>query len=187
MAKNLPGDQTAPADEDTPVGKGRPTPTRKEREAALRQPLVPKDRRLAAKQNRAKLNAERERARVGMANGEEKYLTARDKGPQRRYARDFVDARFSVGEILMPVLVLVILTWFFPIVAEYALYSVWVVVLIVIADSIVLGFQLKRRLIEKFGADRLERGVRVYAAMRAAQMRFMRVPKPQVKRGEYPS
>ena len=54
----------------------------------------------------------RERARIGMANGEEKYLVARDRGPQRRYIRDFVDARFSVGEIMIPIMFVVIILTF---------------------------------------------------------------------------
>ena len=33
----------------------------------------------------------------------------------------------------------------------------------------------------------MERGLGWYAAMRSLQMRFMRLPKPQVKRGEYPA
>jgi hypothetical protein len=38
----------------------------------------------------------------------------------------------------------------------------------------------------KFGAGKAEK-VRWYAAMRALQLRVMRLPKPQVKRGRYPS
>jgi hypothetical protein len=100
--------------------------------------------------------------------------------------RDFVDARFSAGEILMPTLVLVILTWFVPQIADYAFLGFWAIFLFVVADCIVLGFQVTRRLAAKFGKDKVER-VRWYAAMRAIQMRFLRLPKPQVKRGEYPS
>jgi hypothetical protein len=169
-----------------PATKGRATPTRKEREAARRRPLVPKDRRLAAKQNRASLASERDKARVGMANGDERYLPARDKGPQKRYVRDFVDARFSAGEILMPMLVLVILTWFFPTIADYAFLAFWAIFLGVIADCVFLNFQLRRRLAQKFGAGKVEK-VAWYASMRAIQMRFLRLPKPQVKRGQYPA
>jgi NAD(P)-dependent dehydrogenase (short-subunit alcohol dehydrogenase family) len=35
--------------------------------------------------------------------------------------------------------------------------------------------------------DKLERGIGWYTATRAFQMRFMRLPKPQVKRGQYPA
>jgi hypothetical protein len=43
-----------------------------------------------------------------------------------------------------------------------------------------------RRVGAKFGASKVERGLRWYAAMRALQLRMIRLPKPQVKRGQYP-
>lgn len=192
MARASKSDSSASVEPEQPVvGKGAPTPTRKEREAARRRPLVPKDRRLAAKQNRQQLATEREKARIGLANGEERYLPLRDKGPQKRYTRDFVDARFSAGEILMPSLILVILTWFFaPMVPEldvYAMLFFWAVFLIVLADCFVLSWQLRRRLAAKFGGKEKVEKVSWYASMRAVQMRVLRLPKPQVKRGDYPA
>jgi hypothetical protein len=172
--------------EAVPATKGHATPTRKEQEAARRRPLVPKDRKLAAQQNRSSLATEREKARVGMAKGDERYLPVRDKGPQKRYTRDFVDARFSAGEILMPVLVIVILTMFFgEAVGFYVQIGFWAIFLFVVADCLVMSFQLRRKLAAKFGKDKVEK-VTWYASMRAVQMRFLRLPKPQVKRGEYP-
>ncbi len=169
--------------------KGRATPTRKEQEAARKQPLVPSDRRLAARQSREQLAEQRDRARVGQARGEEKYLQLRDKGPQKRFVRDFVDARFSLGEALMPILVIVILTYFLP--AQYsaiALIAVWGVIILVVADGLYLGARIRKGLADKFGGkEKVERGVSWYAFMRAIQLRPMRLPKPQVKRGQYPS
>lgn len=177
----------AAADDAVARGKAAPTPTRKEQEAARKRPLVPTDRKLAAKQSRGQLATERERARVGMMNGEEKYLPLRDKGPQKRYVRDYVDARFSVGEILLPMLALVILSYFLPLQYQaYALYAAYALIIIVVGDAILLGFRLTKKLAEKFGADRVEK-VRWYAFMRAIQMRPLRTPKPQVKRGQFPS
>lgn len=123
-----------------------------------------------------------------MANGEERYLPIRDKGPQKKFVRDYVDSRFSAGEVLMPILVLVIATWFLPQpVVEAIFLGFWGLILVVAADCVWLGFQVKKRLSEKFGADKVERGVRWYAAMRAIQMRWLRLPKPQVKFGQRPS
>lgn len=191
MPKNSPTDSSATPETPetaTAAGKGRPTPTREQREAARKRPLVPDDRKAARRESRAKLAEQREIARIGMANGEERYLPFRDRGPQKRYIRDFVDARWNVGEILLPVMFLVILTYFVPVVevAIYALLAVWAVIAIVVIDCVVLGFQLKKRLTAKFGEGRVEK-YRWYSAMRAVQMRPLRLPKPQVKRGQYPA
>ena len=178
-----------PVEDDgaTPATKGRPTPTRKEREAARKRPLIPSDRREAARQSRSQLQSQRERARIGLANGEEKYLPQRDKGPQRRYVRDYVDARFSLGEILLPLLVLTILSYFFESIAPYVLIAVWGVIAILIVEGVIVGFVLRRKLAAKFGEGKVEKGVRWYAFMRMIQMRILRLPKPQVKRGQFPS
>lgn len=169
-------------------GKGAPTPTRREQEAARKRPLVPEDRKEAARQARAKTSEAREKARLGMAAGDDRYLTARDRGPQRRYVRDYVDARFSIGEYLIPVMLLVIVLSFLPGYFQvYGLLALWAFFAIAVIDCFVLGLLVRKRLREKFGESKVERGVRWYAAMRALQLRVMRLPKPQVKRGQFPS
>lgn len=170
------------------TGKGRPTPTRKEREAARKRPLVPNDRKRAREENRQRMAEARERAREGLARGDERYLPQRDRGPQRRYVRDYVDARTSFGEFMIPVMFLVIIATFLPSVdAQFiAIIALWAFFLIAVADSILLANLVKRRLKKKFGHDRIEKGVGWYAGMRALQLRVLRLPKPQVKRGEYP-
>ena len=175
--------------EPTPVGKGHATPTRKEREAAQRRPLVPKDRKLASQQNRANLASEREKARLGMAAGDPRYLPARDQGAQRKFARDWVDAGWHLGEAVMPAMVLVILATFLPIAAlqYYAFVGLWIFILFVIGDMVITSISVKRAVKKKFGADKMEKGLGWYAAMRTVQMRFLRLPKPQVKRGQKPA
>ncbi len=174
--------------EEIASGKGRPTPTRKEREAARKRPLVPNDRKQAARESREKMNAARERARIGMANGEERYLPARDRGPQKRWVRDYVDARWSVGEFLIPVMLLVIVATFIPSTEAqfFSIIALWSYFLVAVLDATVLGWVVRRKLAERFGADRVEK-VRWYAAMRALQLRVLRLPKPQVKRGQFPA
>ena len=168
------------------AGKGRPTPTRKEREAANKRPLVPSDRKEAARLEKARINEERNKARLGLAKGEERYLPARDKGPQRKYVRDFVDARFSMGELMVPLMLVVIVMSLIPSfeVQLISTYVLWAFVLVIIFDSWYVGALIKKRVTEKFGFT--EKGLRWYAAMRSLQMRALRLPKPQVKRREYP-
>lgn len=174
------------SEHDESLGKGRPTPTRKEREEARKQPIVPKDRKLAARTDRAKQASERERARAGIAAGDERYLPARDKGEQRRYVRDYVDARWSVGEFLIPIVVVMLIATVIPVTAiqQWAEAAVWAFFAITIIDVVILGFRLRSRLSAKFGT--VERGVRWYATMRVIQLRMIRLPKPQVARGAFP-
>lgn len=189
MAKTSPNTtDTELIPEIAPTGKGHPTPTRKEKEAARKQPLVSGDRAGARRKAREQSQVQREKARVGMAAGDEKYLPVRDRGPQKRYVRDYVDARFSIGELMIPLMFLVIILTFFPQpeVQVIGIVALWAFFIVAIADSILLGFMVTRRLGAKFGTDRVEK-VRWYAAMRALQLRLMRLPKPQVKRGQYPA
>lgn len=175
--------------EHTPgSAKGRPTPTRKEREAARKRPLVPTDRKEAARLARQQNADARERARAGMAAGDDRYLTARDRGPQRKYVRDYVDARFNIGEFMIPIMLVVIVLTFIPIrdVQVYGIIVLWAFFLVAVIDCVLLAFRVQRRIGRKFGDDRVERGLRWYAAMRALQLRMIRLPKPQVKRGHFP-
>ncbi len=174
---------------ETPaVGKGRATPTRAEQEAARRRPLVAntKEAKAAA---RAELNERRTRAQAGMAAGDERYLPVRDKGPQRRWVRDYVDAGWHPAEFVMAVMVLVIVASLAPAnlaIAYWAYLVMMAYLLIAVGGMILLGLRVKRKVAAKFGKERMEKGLGWYAAMRALQMRFMRLPKPQVKRGQYP-
>ena len=169
-------------------GKGRPTPTRKEKEEARKRPLVSSDRTAARKASREQMAEARERARIGLANGEEKFLPIRDRGPQKRFVRDYVDARFSIGELMIPFMVLLIISSLIPIaeVTMIGFIAIWAFFILAIGDCVILGFLLRRKLAAKFGEDRVEK-IRWYAAMRALQLRVMRLPKPQVKRGQFPA
>ncbi|WP_291038198.1 DUF3043 domain-containing protein [Herbiconiux sp.] len=175
--------------EESPIGKGRATPTRKEREAANARPLVPTDRKEASREYKRRQQEARDKARIGMANGDDRYLPARDKGAQRRYVRDYVDARFNIGEFLIPIMFVVILLTLVPLpeVQSGVMLGLYAFVLIVVGDCVLMGFRLMKKLREKFGADSIERGTRWYATMRALQFRRLRLPKPQVKRGQFPS
>ena len=170
------------------VGKGQATPTRKAQEAARKRPLVPDDRRLAAKQARAKSSEARDRARIGMAAGDDKYMPVRERGPQKRFARDYVDARFNVGEFMIPVMFIVIILTVIPdpLLQTYGIFALWAFFLVAVIDCVILGFILTHKVENKFGKSKADK-VRWYAAMRALQLRPMRLPKPQVKRGQYPN
>ena len=175
--------------EETAVGKGRPTPSRAEQEAARRRPLVAntKEAKAAA---REQLREQRAKAQAGMAAGEERYLPPRDKGPQRRWVRDYIDAGWHLAEWVMAAMVIVIVASLVPdstgTISFYAFVILWGFIIVAVIEMIVLGNLVKSKAKKKFGADRVEKGLGWYAAMRTLQMRFMRLPKPQVKRGQFP-
>jgi hypothetical protein len=140
-----------------------------------------KEARKAAK---ARIAEERAKARAGMMSGDERYLTPRDKGPQRRLARDIVDGRpFTVGEILIPALFIVIITNTIQnnVVEIVGILALWSILFAIVIDSTLIMRKVKRVVEQRHG--NMERGVGWYAASRGFQMRAMRLPKPQVKRG----
>ncbi|PJE94593.1 DUF3043 domain-containing protein [Streptomyces carminius] len=173
---------------DPQAPKGRPTPRRSEAEA-LRRAVVkpPSSRKEAAKRARQVRRAELARQREALAGGDERYLPARDRGPVRRYVRDFVDSKWHMAEFFLPLAVLILVLSMVPSVAvKNASLLMWLgVIVMIVADSLVTGFRLKRQLRERF-PDESRRGAVAYALMRTLQMRRMRLPKPQIARGEAP-
>jgi len=182
--ENITADSTV---DENGAGKGHATPSRKEREAANKRPLVPSDRKEAARMERARMNEQRNKQRIGLAAGDERYLPMRDRGPQKKFARDFVDARYNVGELMVPFMFLVIIMTFIPSlpVQESSFLVLWAFFFIALTDVMILGVQLRKRITAKFGS--VDKGVRWYAGMRSLQMRPLRLPKPQVARRQYPS
>ena len=171
------------------IGKGAPTPTRRAQEAARKRPLVPEDRKASKAAERQVIQDQRQKMRQALDTGDEKFLPLRDKGPQKRFARDFVDARFSLGEFLMfGALVFVLVSLVVPASSDYMIYvlgAFWVMFLAVFVDVFLLSRKLRKRLAEKFGE--VERGTVWYGSMRSLQFRKLRLPKPQVSRGQFPS
>ena len=175
--------------DNKPAGKKGPTPPRKAQEAANRRPLVgdktPEGRKLSKEQQAEA----RRKARVGMMRGEEKYLPVKDRGPQKRFARDLVDSRFTTGEMILPTMFAFLLVtglagknfiW----IQFAALCLMWALFVIVAIDAILIARRTSKAVAAKFGTNNVERGIGWYAAVRSIQLRPMRIPKPQVKRGE---
>ncbi|MFG3658803.1 DUF3043 domain-containing protein [Streptomyces sp. NPDC047706] len=173
---------------DPQAPKGRPTPKRSAAQSQRRSVAnTPTTRKEAARRQREERRAAMERQRKALAGGDERYLPARDKGPVRRFARDFVDSRFNIAEYFLPmaVVILVLSMVRVPALQSIALLLWLVVIVLIVLDSIVTGYRLKQRLAERF-PDENKRGAVAYALMRSLQMRRLRLPKPQVKRGERP-
>lgn len=175
--------QVAKADPSRPQGKGRPTPRRKDAEAANRRPLVVDKKAMNAEQ-KDKVRAERAKARESMLRGEERYLPPRDRGPERRFLRDAVDSRWNIGEILLPIMLVLLALTFMPM--EWARMSAFLAVygLIIFGavDCWLLWRRTKGRFVQEFGHEP-GRGSAWYLVMRSFQMRGSRVPRAFVERG----
>lgn len=179
-------DSKQPRDPQAP--KGRPTPKRSEAQSQRRSVAsTPTNRKEAAKRQREDRRAALAKQREALASGDERYLPARDKGPVRKYARNFVDSRFCVAEFFLPmaVVILVLSMVQIPQLQNIALLLWLFVIVMIVVDSIGIAIRLKKQLNERY-PDESKRGAVAYALMRSLQMRRLRLPKPQVKRGERP-
>jgi Protein of unknown function (DUF3043) len=184
---------TVPAEpQGKPGGKGRPTPSRREAEAARKAALKkPRNRKEATAYRREKMRTERSKMQQAMQTGDDRYLPAADKGPVRRFARDYVDARYSVMEFALPILLLVSLIG-----VVFSRQFLWLaglvnllflaMILLIALDWFLLSAGLKKAVTAKFGPESTK-GIGFYAVRRTMQMRRWRLPKPMVKRGEKPS
>ncbi len=164
-------------------GKGRPTPTRREAEAARRaRAKKPRSRKDRSKAQRAARTTSSKEIRAGLKAGDERYLPKRDRGPVRRFVRDYVDARFSFGEIVIPLMLVTLVLGYSgnPDLAAMGNSILMGTLLVVVLDMVILRFRLKRELGRRFPGE-AQRGATYYAMVRVLQMRFMRLPRAQVK------
>ena len=190
MFRRTKSETTAPVETDatdTKVGgKGRPTPSRKEAEAAAKaRAKVPRTRKEQMAAQRAARGESSTNIRQAMRTGDERYLPARDKGPVRRFIRDFVDSRFSFIELMVPLLIVTMILGYSgnAYLAGVGNTILLGTLLLVVVDIVVMRFRLRRELTRRFPAEPLK-GTTYYAVMRALQMKFMRLPKAQVKIGQ---
>jgi hypothetical protein len=159
----------------------RPTDSRRRAEPP------PSNRREALKVAREKAKEDRAERRAAMMAGDDRYLLARDKGPERALVRDIVDRRMTVG------------TWFFggalvvllgsstamPPIVQVVSNILWAALALgTLLDSLLLGREVRRKVRERFPKTEQRLGsLYLYATMRGLTFRRLRVPKPRVKIG----
>lgn len=123
--------------------------------------------------------------RQAMKTGEERYLPARDRGPVKRFVRDFIDSRLSFIELMVPLLVIsMVLGWTGNVKAiQLGNTLLFTTLLLIIVDGVMLRFRIRRQLAKRFPHES-HKGAVLYGIMRSVQMKFMRLPKAQVKIGQ---
>jgi len=169
----------------TTAGKGKPTPKRSEAERRRRPFTAPGDRKEANRQYRERQRQERIRRQQALQRGESWALPPRDRGPVKALARDYVDSRRRLSEFYMYGLLVMLALLFVrtPVVQSIVPLLVVVAVLIMLVEGIYIGRRIRAIAAERLPGESTQ-GVRMYAAMRALQIRQLRMPKPRVKPGD---
>ncbi|RRC96325.1 DUF3043 domain-containing protein [Schaalia canis] len=193
------GDSTQPT--PTPERgqkKGRPTPTRREAQARHQRPLVPADRKAAKRAAREKRNEAYRREQEALLTGDERYLPPTHRGKVRRFVRDWLDARWSASEFIVPVMLLFLvgitavafanlgedLSRTIALTLSITFYSLFA---LSIVEGIIVWRGLRRRIEQRYPDEDIPRGTWFYAYSRMVMARRWRTPAPQVKRGEFPA
>ena len=117
--------------------------------------------------------------------GDENALPPRDKGPVRKFIRNYVDSRRSIGEFFLPIIVLVLFMTLIPLVyVQFAAIALmYSALLFSVIDGFFLSRRIKREVSQRF-PDAPLKGLGMYGWLRSTQIRRLRAPLPQVKRGE---
>ncbi len=168
---------------DPQAPKGRPTPKRSDAQTQRRKAVnTPTDRKAATKRAREARRIDMAKQREALASGDERYLPARDKGPVRKFVRDYVDSRYRVAEFFLPLAVVILVMSVAGRMQSLSLLLWLVVIVAIVIDSVVTGIRLRGQLRKRF-PDKSTKGALAYGLMRTLQMRRLRLPKPQVSRG----
>ena len=158
--------------------KGRATPKRKDAQAKrVVNSLAPAKNKGERKIQKENSRQQRGQARAAYMRGDENALPNRDRGPIRRFVRDLVDARRSVGEYFLPMLIFVLLVSRFAALQVIAVLLMYFIMLSAIVDWFVLRGKVKREVLAKF-PEASTKGLGMYAWSRSTQLRRLRAPRP---------
>ncbi len=166
--------------------KGRPTPKRKDSQSkrivSSLSPVTTKEEKKRAKANAL---AARQATRTAYLRGDENALPARDRGSARRFVRNYVDSRRSIGEYFLPIIFVVLVLTLIPIAAVQlgSIALMYSVLMVAAIDGVFLSRKIKKLVAEKF-PNEIVRGIGMYAWLRSTQMRRLRAPKPMHKVGD---
>ena len=174
------------AEDINPDKKGKATPKRKDAVAATKvnsitSPVTKADR----SKNRETLRAARAEARAAYMRGDQNALPARDRGPVKKFVRDYIDSRRSLGEYFLPLMVIVLVLTLVPS-AEIRFVAI-IFMYGAMLYSVVYGFfvtkNIKKQVAERF-PEESTKGLGMYGWLRSTQMRRLRAPAPQKKLGD---
>ena len=181
------------------AGKGRPTPKRSAAEASRYRtvtgattsgrgrPAAADPKRRLTPEEKDKARADRSKQLQAMRRGEDWALGARDRGPAKKLARDYVDAHRRPMEFYMYALILLIIALFAgksnTALANYMQIFLLAIIAVIAVDGFLLNRSIKKVVQERL-PNESSRGLAFYAIMRALQLRRFRTPAPRLKPGD---
>ena len=116
-----------------------------------------------------------------------KTMSERDSTPEKLLLRDYIDHRFSLGEILLPsVVVLLALSFLNTVLPGATLITtglMYLFILAVIVDAVLMWRGFKKELAHRYPRAKTT-GLLFYGLNRMIQIRRFRMPAPRIKRGE---
>lgn len=175
------------------VGKGRPTPKRREsvgprgpvtapktrKEAYARQKQLSKAQRAAARTPASKLTVAQRRELLRA--GDPSVLPRRDQGATKKIARDYVDSRRMASTYLLILFPLIVVGYFIP----FLQFAVLIVFLGLLVEWFISGRRVRRMARERNGsAEGSDVSIGFYCGSRAYIPRRWRLPAPQVDIGD---
>lgn len=174
------------SNESSPQKKGRPTPKRKDAESARKvSSLAPAHSKEEKARQKSAARAARMAQRAAYLRGDESALPLRDKGPVKKFVRNYVDSRRSIGEYFLPIIGAVLIISLIPVAAAAVIgvALMYSVLFASVIDGIFLTRRIKREVSARFPSESVK-GLGMYGWLRSTQMRRMRAPKPGVAVGE---
>ena len=175
-------------DSEAKVTKGKATPKRKEAEAKLNvNAIASADKKTNKSLSKEQLRAQRIAQRAAYMRGDESALPLRDRGAARRFVRDYIDSRRSIGEYFLPVVMVVLVLTVIrqPVVQAMAVLFMYSAMLYSVTSGILISRRIKKLVAQKFPNEPLK-GIGTYGWLRSTQMRRLRAPAPRVQHGERP-
>jgi hypothetical protein len=177
------------------LGKGRPTPKRRESTLQRGPVTAPKTRKEAAARQREQVKTAKsarrasssgttmtaQQRREALRAGDPSMLPRRDQGRTRKLARDYVDSHRMISNYLLALFPLMIVSYLIP----QLQFVVLATLLVLIIEWNLTGRRIRKLATERFGsAEGSAMSLGFYAGSRAYLPRRWRLPAPQVDLGD---
>jgi hypothetical protein len=181
--------------EDESLGKGRPTPKRRDVVPKRGPVTAPKTRKEAYARQKQQAKSTRSAARTPvrdltpaqrrelMRKGDPSVLPRRDQGQTKKLARDYVDSHRMASNYLLILFLIVLVATFAGVpILELLVLAIFIGLLV---EWYFVGRKVRRLAIERFGsAQGTNFSIGYYCGTRAYIPRRWRLPAPQHDRGD---